>query len=97
MNHANHMSIPAPVQQASPMDEAMARLESQASQLSDIVSRMARRLDPVLVPTGPEASGAGTDSARPMRAPLVAHIDALTEDLRSSCANLTEIDRRLAL
>lgn len=79
------------------MDEAMARLESQASQLSDIVSRMARRLDPVLVPTGPEASGAGTDSASPMRAPLVEKIDILTDFLRSSCANLAEIDNRLAL
>ena len=97
MNHANHMSISAPVQNTSPIDEALARLESQASQLSDIVSRMARRLDPVLVPTGPTASGAGPDSARPMGAPLVEKIDGLTEFLRSSCANLDEIDHRLAL
>lgn len=97
MNHANHMSIPAPVQQVSPMDEAMARLESQASQLSDIVSRMARRLDPVLAPTGPTASGAAGDSARPVAAPLVARVDVLTDYLRSSCASLDEIDRRLAL
>lgn len=97
MNHANHMSIPAPVQHVSPLDEAMARLESQASQLDAIVSRMARRLDPVLVPTGPTASGAGTDSARPMGAPLVEKIDSLTEFLRLSCASLAEIDNRLAL
>jgi hypothetical protein len=98
MNHANHMnSIAAQAPQASPIEDALIRLEAQAAQLHDIVVRMTTRLDPVLIPTGPATGTDQSNEPRALPAPLVSKIENLTGFLQSSYTILQEIDRRLAL
>ena len=94
-NQARH--DPAPVPKATQVEEALSRLESQACQLRDIVSRMCTRLDPILIPTGVGANSPQGKESQAQPAPLVLKIDGLTEFLRASYSELQDLDRRLAL
>ena len=99
--NANHSMIssqsPTSAPQASPVEEALSRLESQAAQLRDIVGRMSTRLNPVLIPSGTGGESSQAPGPCPLPAPLVSKIDGLTEFLSHSYADLLEMERRLAL
>lgn len=85
------------VQNVSQVEEALHRLEKQATALRELVCSIATRLEPVLTPSGASGNSDAGKEARPLPAPLVSKIDGLTEFLHSSFSDLQEIDRRLAL
>lgn len=79
----------------SPVEMAVGHIDGGMRELAGIIQRLTQRLSPVLTPACERAEGEGNKPAP--AAPLVGHIEALSDQLRESCAALQDLERRLAL
>ncbi len=81
----------------SPVDSAISLVSVNVRELQATIQRLRARLEPVLMPIADIGKGIQTNPAPAAPAPLVGHIEDLSEQLRESCAALQELERRLAL
>jgi hypothetical protein len=90
--HTQVFDGPKPI---SPVEMAVGHIDGGMRELAGIIQRLTQRLSPVLTPACERAEGEGNKPAP--AAPLVGHIEALSDQLRESCAALQDLERRLAL
>ncbi len=81
----------------SQVDAAISQVTVNVRDLQATIQRLRARLEPVLMPTAPIGQGSQTSPVPAAPAPLVGHIEDLSEQLRESCGALQELERRLAL
>lgn len=81
----------------SPVDAAISQVSVNVRDLQATIQRLRARLEPVLMPNDPIGQGSQTNPVPAAPAPLVGHIEDLSDQLRESCAALQELERRLAL
>lgn len=81
----------------SPVDSAISLVSVNVRDLQAAIQRLRARLEPVLMPTAPIGQGSQTNPVPAAPAPLVGHIEDLSDQLRESCAALQDLERRLAL
>lgn len=87
----------AQAQPISQVEMAMGIFGGGMRELAGIIQRLTHRLDPVLTPACERAEGEGNKPTPAAPAPLVGHIEDLSDQLRESCAALQDLERRLAL
>ncbi len=85
---------PKPISQ---VEMAVGHIDGGMRELAGIIQRLTHRLSPVLTPAGERAEGAGNEPAPAAPAPLVGQIEVLSDLLRLHCADLQDLERRLAL
>lgn len=83
--------------EVSPVDAAIERVLVNVRDLQATIQRLRARLEPVLMPNDPIGQGIQTNPVPAAPAPLVGHIESLSDQLRESCADLQNLERRLAL
>lgn len=83
---------PQPISQ---VEMAVGHIDGGLRELAGIIQRLTQRLRPVLTPACERAESEGNKPAP--AAPLVGHIEDLSEQLREYCAALQDLERRLAL
>ncbi|ATH15828.1 hypothetical protein CHL79_27160 [Delftia acidovorans] len=81
----------------SPVDSAISLVSVNLRDLQATIQRLRARLEPVLMPIADIGKGSQTNPVPAAPAPLVGHIEDLSDQLRESCAALQDLERRLAL
>lgn len=81
----------------SQVDAAISQVTVNVRDLQATIQRLRGRLEPVLMPIADIGKGSQTNPVPAAPAPLVGHIEDLSDQLRESCAALQELERRLAL
>jgi len=81
----------------SPVDSAISLVSVNVRDLQATIQRLRARLEPVLMPIADIDKGSQTNPVPAAPAPLVGHIEDLSDQLRESCAALQDLERRLAL
>lgn len=81
----------------SPVDSAISLVSVNVRDLQATIQRLRARLEPVLMPIADIGKGSQTNPVPAAPAPLVGHIEDLSDQLRESCAALQDLERRLAL
>lgn len=87
----------AQAQTISQVDSAIGQVSVNVRELQATTQRLTTRLGPVLNPLGIGSNGADKGPVPAAPAPLVGHIEDLSDQLRESCAALQDLERRLAL
>jgi len=87
----------AQAQPISPVEMAVGHIDGGMRELAAVIQRLTQRLGPVLAPACDRAEGAGTAPVPAAPAPLVNLIEEQADLLRLHCANLQDLERRLAL
>ena len=92
--HTQVFDGPKPISQ---VEMAVGHIDGGMRELAGIIQRLTQRLSPVLTPAVERAEGAGNEPAPAAPAPLVGQIEVLSDLLRLHCADLQDLERRLAL
>lgn len=87
----------AQAQPISQVDSAVGQVSANLCDLQATIQRLTTRLGPVLNPPGIGSNGADKGALLATPAPLVGHIEDMSDQLRESCAALQDLERRLAL
>ncbi|MBO1034292.1 hypothetical protein INR38_09355 [Delftia sp. SD018] len=87
----------AQAQTISQVDSAIGQVSVNVRDLQATIQRLTTRLGPVLNPLGIDSNRAVKGPLPATPAPLVGHVEDLSDQLRESCAALQDLERRLAL